>query len=49
MLFRSGTGTVQDRRDFVIDAKINGISTEQELLDAFSKVVREIGDDLIYL
>ena len=50
-LFRmlDGTGTVQDRRDFVIDAKINGISTEQELLDAFSKVVREIGDDLIYL
>ena len=49
-LFRmlDGTGTVQDRRDFVIDAKINGISTDQELLDAFRKVVRENGDDLIY-
>lgn len=47
-LFRmlDGSGAVQDRRRFVIDVKINGISTEQELLDAFSKVVRENGDDL---
>lgn len=46
-LFRmlDGSGAVQDRRRFVIDVKINGISTEQELLDAFSKVVREIGYD----
>lgn len=47
-LFRmlDGSGAVQDRRRFVIDVIINGISTEQELLDAFSKVVRENGDDL---
>jgi len=42
-----GSGAVQDRRSFVIDVKINGISTEQELLDAFRKVVREMGDDSI--